>query len=82
MIIDHCRDLLEFQDFFYNYPMPKEQQFTFDWVINNPNLFCFYGELQFIVCKIARIHTSRGENWGELRGERLFERFLCVDCQY
>ena len=44
MIIDHIRDLYDFQEFFYKYPMPKEQEFSFLWVIKNPNLFCFYGE--------------------------------------
>lgn len=41
-------------------------------------LFCFYGELQFIVCKIARRHTSRGKNWGELRGEMLLNGFYAL----
>lgn len=44
MIIDHIRDLKEFQDFFYQYQMPESEQFDFYWVINNPNLFCFYDE--------------------------------------
>lgn len=45
MIIDHCRDIKEFQDFFYQYQMPESEQFEFYWVINNPNLFCFYDEI-------------------------------------
>lgn len=45
MIIDHIRDLYDFQEFFYAHPMPKEQEFSFLWVIKNPNLFCFYDEV-------------------------------------
>lgn len=25
--------------------MPEKGRFEFDWVLNNPNLFCFYDEL-------------------------------------
>lgn len=45
MIIDHCRNKEEFEKFFYDYPMPLEGQFELDWVLNNPNLFCFYDEV-------------------------------------
>lgn len=43
MIIDHIRDLYDFQEFFYKYSMPKDIDFL--WVIKNPNLFCFYDEV-------------------------------------
>lgn len=46
MIIDHCRDKQEFQKFFNLYSMPIQQQYNFDFVLNNPYLFCFYDEIK------------------------------------
>lgn len=40
MIIDHCRDIEELRKLYNDRPMPN--QYEFDWLINNPNLFCFY----------------------------------------
>lgn len=42
MIIDHIRDLEEFRTFYNTYKMPN--QYDFDWLINNPNLFCVYND--------------------------------------
>ena len=42
MIIDHIRDLEEFREFYNTYKMPN--QYDFDWLINNPNLFCLYND--------------------------------------
>ena len=42
MIIDHIRDLEEFRAFYNTYKMPN--QYDFDWLIANPNLFCLYNE--------------------------------------
>lgn len=42
MIIDHIRDLEEFRAFYEKYKMPN--QYDFDWLIANPNLFCLYDE--------------------------------------
>ena len=42
MDIDHIRDLEEFRAFYYKYKMPN--MYDFDWLINNPNLFCVYNE--------------------------------------
>jgi hypothetical protein len=42
MIIDHIRDLEEFRAFYNKYKMPN--QYEFDWLVNNPNLFCLYDE--------------------------------------
>ena len=42
MIIDHIRDLEEFRAFYNKYKMPN--QYDFDWLIANPNLFCLYDE--------------------------------------
>ena len=43
MIIDRCRDEKEFKDFFYKYPM-DDGIYSLDFILNNPNLFCFYNE--------------------------------------
>jgi hypothetical protein len=43
MIIDHCRDKEEFKEFFYKYPM-DDGIYSLDFILNNPNLFCFYNE--------------------------------------
>ena len=42
MDIDHIRDLEEFRAFYNKYKMPY--QYEFDWLVNNPNLFCLYDE--------------------------------------
>ena len=44
MIIDHCRDEKELYDLYTLRPMPN--QYDFEWLMNNPNLFCFYEENQ------------------------------------
>lgn len=74
MIIDHCRDLKEFQDFFYNYPMPKDNQFDFLWVINNPNLFCFYGEEKKDLRAYIVLHEEDGKVY--LSGASCRKNFL------
>lgn len=42
MIIDHIRDLTEFWRFYNKYPMPEDAQYDFEFIVNNPNLYCFY----------------------------------------
>ena len=42
MIIDHIRDLEEFREFYYTYKYPG--LYDFNWIVNNPNLFCLYDE--------------------------------------
>jgi hypothetical protein len=42
MIIDHIRDLEEFGEFYYTYKYPG--LYNFNWIVNNPNLFCLYDE--------------------------------------
>jgi hypothetical protein len=74
MIIDHCRDLKEFQDFFYEYPMPKDNQFDFLWVINNPNLFCFYGEEKKDLRAYIVLHEEDGNLY--LSGASCRKNFL------
>lgn len=43
MIIDHIRDLDEFKQLYKNRPM-NDGQYSFEHIINNPYLFCFYSE--------------------------------------
>ena len=43
MILDHIRDLVEFEKFFNEHPLGAEL-YTFDFIKDNPNLFCFYDE--------------------------------------
>lgn len=42
MLIDHCRDTEEFKQLYKSRSMPI--QYDFEWLLNNPNLFCFYDE--------------------------------------
>ena len=42
MIIDHPRNLDELHKLYTERPMPN--QYDWNWLINNPNLFCFYDE--------------------------------------
>lgn len=42
MICDHIRDSDELKLLYYKRPMPN--QYDWDFLINNPNLFCFYDE--------------------------------------
>jgi hypothetical protein len=42
MIIDKCRDIEELRRLYNERPMPF--QYDFDWLVNNPCLFCLYGE--------------------------------------
>lgn len=43
MIIDHIRDMNEFKKLYESRPL-GDGQYTFKHIINNPALFCFYGE--------------------------------------
>ncbi len=43
MIIDHIRDIEEFRCLFLERPMQTDM-FTFEHIVNNPHLYCFYGE--------------------------------------
>lgn len=42
MLIDHCRNKKELKKLYYERPMPI--MYDWDFLINNPNLFCFYDE--------------------------------------
>lgn len=43
MIIDRIRNLEEFKTLYESRPMPR--QYDFDFLVGNPNLFCFYDEI-------------------------------------
>lgn len=43
MIIDRIRDFKEFKNLYESRPMQTDL-FTLDHIINNPHLYCFYGE--------------------------------------
>lgn len=43
MIIDHIRDLSEFKKLYESRPM-NDELYSFEHIINNPYLFCFYDE--------------------------------------
>lgn len=43
MLIDHIRNLEEFKTLYESRPMPR--QYDFDFLVDNPNLFCFYDEI-------------------------------------
>lgn len=43
MIIDKVRDVEKLKALFESRPMQTDL-FTFEHILNNPNLFCFYGE--------------------------------------
>lgn len=43
MIIDKCRDKQELYNLFINRPM-NDGIFNFDFIYNNPHLYCFYDE--------------------------------------
>jgi len=42
MILDHCRDIEELHHLYVTRPM--RNQYEWNWLINNPYLFCFYAE--------------------------------------
>lgn len=43
MIVDKIRDKKEFEKFYSDYPM-GDGLFSYDFIVNNPHLYCFYDE--------------------------------------
>ena len=43
MIIDRCRDIDEFYNFYKTHPMDDEL-YSYNFILNNPHLYCFYNE--------------------------------------
>ncbi len=70
MIIDKCRDVEELKRLYNSRPMPF--QYEFEFLINNPNLFCFYEEENHLTPSPSP--QSRGG--GKLRG------FITVQYEY
>lgn len=59
MIIDHIRDMEEFKKLYESRPMPS--QYDFEWLVNNPNLFCFYDELKGFLRGFLTVQVEDGE---------------------
>ena len=59
MIIDHIRDMEEFKKLYESRPMPS--QYDFGWLVNNPNLFCFYDELKGFLRGFVTVQIEDGE---------------------
>lgn len=59
MIIDHIRDMEELKKLYESRPMPS--QYDFEWLVNNPNLFCFYDELKGFLRGFITIQVEDGE---------------------
>ncbi len=59
MIIDHIRNMEEFKKLYESRPMPS--QYDFEWLVNNPNLFCFYDELKGFLRGFITVQVEDGE---------------------
>ena len=59
MIIDHIRNMEEFKNLYESRPMPS--QYDFEWLVNNPNLFCFYDELKGFLRGFITVQVEDGE---------------------
>jgi hypothetical protein len=59
MIIDHCRDERELYDLYTLRPMPN--QYDWEWLLKNPNLFCFYDEKQGFLRGFITVQREGGE---------------------
>ena len=57
MIIDKCRDKKELYDFFINRPM-DDGIFDFEFISNNPHLYCFYDEKKGYLKGYANIYRD------------------------
>lgn len=59
MIIDHCRDEKELFELYSSRPMPC--QYDFEFLMQNPNLFCAYDEKQGFLTGFITIQLEDGE---------------------
>lgn len=59
MIIDHCRNIEELKKLYESRPMPS--QYDFNWLVNNPNLFCFYDEINGKLRGFITVQREDGE---------------------
>lgn len=61
MIIDRIRDIEEFKKFFYDHPM-NDGLYSYDFIKNNPYLFCFYNENTGVLEGYISITADKEEN--------------------
>lgn len=61
MIIDKCRDKKEFKKFFIDHPM-NDGQYSYEFIVNNPYLFCFYNETTGILEGYISITADKEQN--------------------
>ena len=59
MIIDKCRDREEFKRLYDSRPMPS--QYDLNWLLDNPNLFCFYDENTGVLMAYATVQKECGD---------------------
>lgn len=62
MIIDHVRDIDELKELYEMRPMPS--QYEFNWLVNNPNLFCFYDDIGLL--GFITVQEEEFENIGKV----------------
>lgn len=59
MIIDHPRDIKELYNLYISRPMPN--QYDWEFLINNPHLFCFYDEEKGYLRGYITVQRENGE---------------------
>ena len=59
MILDKCRDIAEFKELYNKRQMPNSYEFF--WLINNPNLYCFYDEKDNFLRGYITLQEEDGE---------------------
>jgi len=64
MIIDHCRNIQELFELYTLRPMPHQYDFAF--LINNPNLFCFYDEIFGFLRGFISVQEEEIDNLGKV----------------
>lgn len=60
MIIDKIRDIKEFKNLYETYPM-DDGIFSFDFIVNNPHLYCLYDEKKGYLKGYANIYEDGGK---------------------
>lgn len=74
MIIDRCRDIEELKKLYKSRPMPS--QYEFDWLVKNPNLFCFYDEKTGKLRGFITIQNEEGEALQKPKAMQYFENVI------
>ena len=60
MIIDHIRDMQEFKELYDVRPM-NDGIFSYDWIIKNPHLYCFYDEVRGFLKGFINIYKNKDD---------------------